>query len=398
MELAWSKPQKVNPGDLLLPKNLKTVTEESPFSAQEADPYFTFLADHEKVQPKPVVFPGKKGGEAMQTLVLKILLMIFCAGGGYLLGGQIGGKPGPDWPDFIGAVLGLIFAFLVMELEKILQKIPTRTVLGAIIGFVLGLVVARLLMFPFECFRDAALLRYAVLVLLSGSLGYLGLRLGSLKAPDISRLANQTILPAASSRAAPRYILDTSVIIDGRIADICETGFIDGTLIIPQFILQELHHIADSVDALKKVRGRRGLDIIEKIQKRNAPQVVILDQNPPKDNVDAKLVDLALELNATIMTNDFNLSKVAELRGIKCLNINKLANALKPAVLSGEVLTVQIIREGKTPGQGVAYMDDGTMVVVENARRHIGRSIDAVVTSVLQTGTGRMIFAEIKNG
>ncbi len=193
-------------------------------------------------------------------------------------------------------------------------------------------------------------------------------------------------------------MLDTSVIIDGRIADICETGFIEGTLIIPQFILQELHHIADSNDPLKKIRGRRGLDVIEKIQKQKEQEVIILDQNPPKDNVDAKLVDLALELNGTIITNDFNLNKVAELRGVKCLNLNKLANALKPAVLSGEVLTVQIIREGKTPGQGIAYMDDGTMVVVENARRHIGRTIEVVVTSVLQTGTGRMIFTEIKNG
>lgn len=334
----------------------------------------------------------------MPTVVLRILLIFLCGSGGYLLGGHIQGGPGLGWAQAVGAVAGLVFAFLIMEWEKILKKTPTRTMLGAIIGFVLGLVVARLLMFPFECFRDAAVLRYAVLILLSASLGYLGLRLGSLKAQDLGRLANKALLPATLSRTPSRYLLDTSVIIDGRIADICETGFIEGTLIIPQFILQELHHIADSVDPLKKVRGRRGLDIIEKIQKKNEPQVIILDQNPPKDNVDAKLVDLALELQATIMTNDFNLSKVAELRGIKCLNINKLANALKPAVLSGEVLTVQIIREGKTPGQGVAYMDDGTMVVVENARRHIGRSIDAVVTSVLQTGTGRMIFAELKNG
>ena len=140
-------------------------------------------------------------------------------------------------------------------------------------------------------------------------------------------------------------------------------------MIIPQFILQELHHIADSNDPLKKIRGRRGLDVIEKIQKQKDHEVIILDQNPTKDNVDAKLVDLALELNGTIITNDFNLNKVAELRGVKCLNLNKLANALKPAVLSGEVLTVQIIREGKTQGQGIAYMDDGTMVVVENARQ-----------------------------
>jgi uncharacterized protein YacL len=201
----------------------------------------------------------------------------------------------------------------------------------------------------------------------------------------------------SKSKNLPHFLLDTSVIIDGRIADICETGFLDGTLIIPQFILQELHHVADSTDPLKKTRGRRGLDVIEKIQNQKDVEVLILDRNPSKDNVDAKLVDLALELNTTIVTNDFNLNKVAELRGVKVLNLNRLANALKPAVLPGEVLNVQIIREGKTPGQGVAYMDDGTMVVVENARRFIGRSMEVTVTSVLQTGTGRMIFTEIRN-
>jgi uncharacterized protein YacL len=334
----------------------------------------------------------------MNLIILKAFMILLCSVGGYFLAGQVGRAKDVTWLPFLGAFLGLLFSFLVLEVEKILKKTPTRTSLGGITGFILGLVVARLLMFPFDCFREDALLRYLILILLSGVLGYLGLTLGSSKAGEIGRFANKTLIPSAFTKIPSRYLLDTSVIIDGRIADICETGFIKETLIIPQFILQELHHIADSNDSLKKIRGRRGLDVIEKIQKQEDQEVVILDQNPPKDNVDAKLVDLALELNGTIITNDFNLSKVAELRGVRCLNLNKLANALKPAVLSGEVLTVQIIREGKTSGQGIAYMDDGTMVVVENARRHIGRTIDVVVTSVLQTGTGRMIFSEIKNG
>jgi uncharacterized protein YacL len=328
----------------------------------------------------------------------KTILFIICLLGGYFITSHAWGTLDIPWLPFLGAFIGIIVSAIILEIEKQIMKAPLRRSLGGVTGLVLGLLVARLLMFPFDCFRDDALLHYLILVFLSAILGYLGLTLGGSKAEEISWLANSALIPSTFSKNRSRYLLDTSVIIDGRIADICETGFIEGTLIIPQFILQELHHIADSNDSLKKIRGRRGLDVIEKIQKQKDHEVIILDQNPPKDNVDAKLVDLALELNGTIITNDFNLNKVAELRGVKCLNLNKLANALKPAVLSGEVLTVQIIREGKTPGQGIAYMDDGTMVVVENARRHIGKTIEVVVTSVLQTGTGRMIFTEIKNG
>jgi uncharacterized protein YacL len=329
---------------------------------------------------------------------LKAFLIVFCLLGGYLITGHLWGSLNAPGLPYLGALLGLILSLMVLVIEKQIKKASLRSSLGGVIGLILGLLVARLLMFPFDCFQNDAFLHYWILVFLSGILGYLGMTLGGTKAEEIGRLATSALIPSNLSKNLSRYLLDTSVIIDGRIADICETGFIDGTLIIPQFVLQELHHIADSNDPLKKTRGRRGLDVIEKIQKQKDPEVIILDQNPSKDNVDAKLVDLALDLNATIITNDFNLNKVAELRGVKCLNLNKLANALKPAVLSGEVLTVQIIREGKTPGQGIAYMDDGTMVVVENARRHIGRTIEVIVTSVLQTGTGRMIFTEIKNG
>jgi uncharacterized protein YacL len=334
----------------------------------------------------------------MNQLFLKAFLFLICLMGGYFITDHLWGTQAPPWLPYLGAFIGLIISVIILEIEKQIKKAPLRRSLGGVTGLVLGLLVARLLMFPFDCFRNDAFLYYLILVFLSSILGYLGLTLGGSKADEIGLFANSALLPSTLSKNLSRYLLDTSVIIDGRIADICETGFIEGTLIIPQFILQELHHIADSNDPLKKTRGRRGLDVIEKIQKQKDHEVIILDQNPSKDNVDAKLVDLALELNGTVITNDFNLNKVAELRGVKCLNLNKLANALKPAVLSGEVLTVQIIREGKTPGQGIAYMDDGTMVVVENARRHIGRTIEVIVTSVLQTGTGRMIFTEIKNG
>jgi uncharacterized protein YacL len=191
-----------------------------------------------------------------------------------------------------------------------------------------------------------------------------------------------------------RYkVLDTSVIIDGRIADVCETGFIDGALVIPQFVLKELQLVADSGDSLKRNRGRRGLDILQKIQKMAGVEVIVSDVDfPDIREVDLKLIELARTLEGKIVTNDFNLNKVAQLRGVHVLNVNELANSLKPVVLPGELMKVFILKEGKEYNQGVAYLDDGTMVVVDNARKMISKTIDIVVTSVLQTTAGKMIF------
>ena len=192
-------------------------------------------------------------------------------------------------------------------------------------------------------------------------------------------------------------ILDTSVIIDGRIADICEAGFLEGVFIVPQFILQELQYIADSQDSIKRARGRRGLDVLHKIQKMTNITVKIVEEDFPKiKEVDAKLVALGQLLNAKVITNDFNLNKVAQLKGVSVLNINELANSLKPVVLPGEIMRVFVLKEGKEYNQGVAYLDDGTMVVVENGRKLIGKNTEVVVTSVLQTTAGRMIFAKAK--
>jgi rRNA-processing protein FCF1 len=206
-------------------------------------------------------------------------------------------------------------------------------------------------------------------------------------------------LAALFRNAGPekRYrILDTSVIIDGRIADVCETGFLDGTLVIPQFVLKELQLVADSADSLKRNRGRRGLDILQKIQKMAGVDVQISDVDFPEvREVDLKLIELARTMQGKIVTNDFNLNKVAQLRGVDVLNINELANSLKPVVLPGEVMKVFILKEGKEYNQGVAYLDDGTMVVVDNARKMISRTIDIVVTSVLQTTAGKMIFGRL---
>ena len=191
-------------------------------------------------------------------------------------------------------------------------------------------------------------------------------------------------------------ILDTSVIIDGRIADVCETGFIEGVFILPQFILQELQHIADSLDVLRRNKGRRGLDKLRELQENPDVDVQIIDEDYPEiKEVDAKLVQLAKDLKAKIITNDFNLNKVAELQGVTVLNINDLANALKPIVLPGETMTVKVIKEGKEFNQGVAYLDDGTMVVVENGRKYVGQTVQVEVTTTLQTAAGRMIFTRV---
>ena len=220
----------------------------------------------------------------------------------------------------------------------------------------------------------------------------MGLRLGESSDWKIGTKEEQ----ASNSAAVPK-LLDTSVIIDGRIADICETGFIEGKFIIPQFILQELQHISDSSDGLKRARGRRGLDILNHIQKKIDIDVTIVEEDFPHiKEVDAKLVELGKKLGAKILTNDLNLNKVAELQGVHVLNINDLSNALKPVVLPGETIRVFVLKEGKETGQGVAYLDDGTMVVVDNAKRCIGKNVDVIVTSVLQTSAGRMIFTRVK--
>ncbi|HEU5181075.1 MAG TPA: PIN domain-containing protein, partial [Candidatus Polarisedimenticolia bacterium] len=202
---------------------------------------------------------------------------------------------------------------------------------------------------------------------------------------------------ARDDRPTPSKILDTSVIIDGRIADVCETGFLDGILLVPQFVLNELQYIADSSDPLKRNRGRKGLDILQRIQKGVNVKVVITAADFPEvRDVDLKLIELAKQTSSKILTNDFNLNKVAQLRGVEVLNVNELANSLKPVVLPGESMRVFIIKEGKEPNQGVGYLDDGTMVVVDNAKRLIGKTVDIVITSVLQTTAGKMFFGRFE--
>ncbi len=221
---------------------------------------------------------------------------------------------------------------------------------------------------------------------------YIGLLLGSKKA-DWFEPANLAALFGEKGEKKSYKILDTSVIIDGRIADLTETGFLEGTVVVPQFVLRELQHIADSPDSLKRNRGRRGIEILQRMQKKPDLNVTITEIDfPDIPEVDMKLIELAKQLNAKIVTNDYNLNKIAQLQGVRVLNINELASSLRPVVLPGETMKVFILKEGKEYNQGVAYLDDGTMVVVDNARKLIGKNVDVVVTSVLQTTVGKMIF------
>lgn len=292
----------------------------------------------------------------------------------------------------VNAGFGAALAAAAILLEWRLRFASVTDMLGSVIGGAIGILFAKSLEAAMQWLNAGDnrvdFLRSFILL----SLPYFGLVVGGRHGDWLQPARILALFRAAGPQR--RYkILDTSVIIDGRIADVCETGFLDGTMVIPQFVLKELQMIADSSDTLKRNRGRRGLDILQRIQKMSGVEVTVSDVDfPDVREVDLKLIELARDLHGKIVTNDFNLNKVAQLRGVDVLNINELANALKPVVLPGEIMKVFILKEGKEYNQGVAYLDDGTMVVVDNARKMISRTIDVVVTSVLQTTAGKMIF------
>ncbi|HSN04862.1 MAG TPA: TRAM domain-containing protein [Nitrospira sp.] len=296
-----------------------------------------------------------------------------------------------------GLGIGAVTGGLIVAGEYALRTFSFGIIVGGTAGLAAGLVMTGLVewvggeIFDVETF----LFHIGGLVFLLG-FPYLGLVMGARFGQE--RLPGPKQRPTdLSGSSTSLKVLDTSVIIDGRVADLCETGFLEGAFLVPHFILNELQHIADSSDSLKRARGRRGLDVLNKIQKMVDVDVRIVDEDFPNvKEVDAKLVVLAKKVGARIMTNDLNLNKVAELQGVRVLNINELCNALRPVVLPGETIRVFVLKEGKEAGQGVAYLDDGTMIVVDNARRCIGRNVDVVVTSVLQTTAGRMIFTRLK--
>lgn len=287
------------------------------------------------------------------------------------------------------------------RVEENVSRVPASTVIFGSIGLVFGLLVAFLLSWPVGNI-PIVWLNVPITVIIYIVCGYLGIRIG---ARNASRMSN-SMRGARTRRKEEKQekpsvfgpkILDTSVIIDGRIFDILKTGIMEGTVIIPEFVLGELRHIADSADSLKRNKGRRGLDILNKIQKELDIPVKISDMDyEDVPEVDAKLLRMAKDMGGKVITNDFNLNKVATVQGVEVFNINELSNAVKPVLLPGEEFEVRILKEGKENGQGIAYLDDGTMIVVENGRRKIGMKLPVVVTSALQTAAGRMIFVRIK--
>ena len=314
--------------------------------------------------------------------------------------------------SIVGAVLGLIIGpRIIAKIEQLMSRFisslnrtsPHELIIGAI-GLVVGLLIGILATIPIP--SHIPIVGEYVPLIVTLSMGYVAMAVALKKKEELLYLFN--VFPRSVDRhtgrerrifgpKVPSKILDTSVIIDGRIADICRSQFLEGTLIVPAFVLEELQHIADSSDVLKRNRGRRGLDILNKMQKEPGVTVKIDDRDfDDASEVDTKLVRLAKALGGKVVTNDYNLNKVAELQGISVLNINELANAVKPIVLPGEEMVVHVIKDGKEQGQGVAYLDDGTMIVVDGGRKYIGENIGVMVTSVLQTAAGRMIFAKPK--
>jgi uncharacterized protein YacL len=296
------------------------------------------------------------------------------------------------------AALGGLIALCIIVFELRIRRATLKTLIGAAVGSILG-IIGGYLIGTLISHQHATALEEPVKTFLTLAviffMAYVGLMVGAAKGDylDLSALGG-----IFSDKVARRdlKILDTSVIIDGRIADVAETGFLTGSLIIPQFILRELQQVADSPDSSKRQRGRRGLDMLNRLQNNSSLDIQIVETDfPSVREVDLKLIELGKQLDAVIVTNDFNLNKVSQLRGVSVLNINELANALKPVVLPGEAMRVFILKEGKEYNQGVAYLDDGTMVVVDNARKLIGKNADIAVTSVLQTTAGKMIFGRL---
>jgi uncharacterized protein YacL len=300
---------------------------------------------------------------------------------------------------FLSASLGLVLALVLVAAETRLKDAAVTSLLGGLLGFAVGLSLAKTIVGSLTWSNTSNTQVQFLHGLIVVVLPFMGMMLGARRGEWLEPAKLVSLFKDA--RPTRRYkILDTSVIIDGRVAEIVEVGFLDGTLVVPQFVLKELQFVADSSDPLKRNRGRRGLDILQRIQKMAGVEVIITDVDFPQvKEVDLKLIELARSMLGQIVTNDFNLNKVAQLRGVAVLNINELANVLKPVVLPGETMTVFILKEGKEFTQGVAYLDDGTMVVVDNARQRIGKTVDLVVTSVLQTTAGRMIFGKcVENG
>jgi uncharacterized protein YacL len=339
------------------------------------------------------------------TVLIRVVFIGILIAAAYVLDpiGAHGGTQPSSGPlglptHLVSAALALLIAVVIILFEIRIQQASLKTLIGAGIGSMMGIVGGVLIGFLIS-YQESGAVQPSTKVFLTLALAfimaYVGLMVGAAKGDYLDLSALGGIFSDKATRRDVK-ILDTSVIIDGRIADVAETGFLSGTIVIPQFILRELQQVADSPDGNKRQRGRRGLDMLNRLQSNPSLDIQVVDTDfPAVKEVDLKLLELSKSLDGVVVTNDFNLNKVAQVHGLQVLNINELANSLKPVVLPGEAMRVFILKEGKEYNQGVAYLDDGTMVVVDNARRMIGKNADIAVTSVLQTTAGKMIFGRL---
>lgn len=326
----------------------------------------------------------------MALKIIRVLMVVTTAFVGFQVAPYL---TDVNYSQLYGLIIGVIIGILILLIERTFQQFSGRKLVAGVVGLIIGLIVANLVA---PAILSIVMASWYVHVLLIVIFSYLGVVLAVRKFQSIPFLSRKGLDSGISQWN--NFVLDTSVIIDGRIADVLKTGFINGKLIIPEFVLKELQTVADSSDSIKRKRGRRGLDILKKIQEDERDLVEIIKRDYPGIvDVDTKLVKLTEDIDARLVTNDFNLNKVAELQGVSVLNLNDLANSLKPIVLPGEVFELKIIKEGKEYGQGIGYLEDGTMVIVEEGRHRMGEEVEVVVTSVLQTAAGRMIFSQLKD-
>lgn len=324
----------------------------------------------------------------MNLLFVRILFIL----GSMVIGYQTGDVKGSG---LLGGLIGALVGLIIIFSEVGMRRVSVKGLSSSVFGLILGLIMAKLVTDAVSLARISETSLSLVRVTLTLVFCYLGMVIG-LRGKDEFNIIIPYVRLRRQDQLEEVVVLDTSIIIDGRIVDICKTKFLEGKLIVPRFVLKELQQIADSTDPIKRQRGRRGLEILNNVKKEAGIDIAIHEEDFPEvQEVDAKLVKLAKLLGGKILTVDFNLNRVATIQGVKVLNINELANALKPVVFPGEAMRVKLLKEGKEHNQAVAYLDDGTMVVVEDARRLIGQEIDVVVTSVLQTQAGRMIFTKL---
>lgn len=332
----------------------------------------------------------------MTLLFIRIFFVILSSVVGYFTATSFI-NPDLHW-GLVGAAVGFVISSILIIFESWMRKVSVRNLSASVFGLIFGLFMSWVLTSAIKLIPMDPRTFSTIQIVLTLIFCYLGMVI-AIRGKDEFNLVIPYVKFSRQNQSDQIILLDTSVIIDGRIADIIATKFIEGKIVIPKFVLKELQQISDSSDSLKRNRGRRGLDILQKIRKNADVDVKIEDEDfPETTDVDAKLVKLAKILGAKIATNDYNLNKIAQLQDVAVLNINELSNALRAVVLPGEVLDVKIIKEGKEFNQGVAYLEDGTMIVVDNTRNMIGQNVRAVVTSVLQTSAGRMIFAKMESG